>query len=438
MGKENNIDRIQIIRGMRDIAPEESPWWQWMERTITGVLDRFGYSEIRTPLLEQSRLFKRSIGEDSDIVEKEMYTFEDRDGTKLTLRPEGTASVVRAYIESARWSQEPVSRLYYLGPMFRHERPQKGRYRQFSQVGVELIGAAEPYADVELIDLAVECTKALGLTGTSLQLNSLGCQKCRPAYRSRLLEYLNDKADRLCEKCRVRMQHNPLRVLDCKIDSCVKVAMAAPKMVDLLCTECREHFQKVQMGLELLDIPFQLNHRMVRGLDYYTRTTFEVLAEGLGAQNTVTGGGRYDGLIQTLGGPEVPAIGFATGLDRVLLKLKDLRPIPQGTPGVFVVTHGEHGWRAALRIMSELRCVGLRVESDVRGGSMKSQMKRADRSGARFVVLLGEDEISAGAATVKDLSAAPDDATKQVRVPAAELGRFLRQRLSTSPHDAQA
>ncbi len=291
MGTAEPADRIQIIRGMRDILPEDVSWWQWMERTLLQVLERFGYSEIRTPLLEQSRLFKRSIGEESDIVEKEMYTFDDRDGTSLTLRPEGTASVVRAYIESARWSLEPVSWLYYLGPMFRHERPQKGRYRQFSQVGVELIGAAEPYADVELIDLAVECTKALGLTGTSLQLNSLGCLQCRPAYRSRLLEYLNDNADRLCEKCRARMQHNPLRVLDCKIDGCIEIALAAPKMVDWLCTDCREHFQKVQMGLGLLEIPFQLNHRMVRGLDYYTRTTFEVLAEGLGAQNTVTGGG---------------------------------------------------------------------------------------------------------------------------------------------------
>jgi histidyl-tRNA synthetase len=428
MGKTDS-DRIQIIRGMRDIWPEDVSWWQWMEHTLIPVLERFGYGEIRTPLVEQSRLFKRSIGEDSDIVEKEMYTFDDRDGTSLTLRPEGTASVVRAYIESARWSLEPVSRLYYLGPMFRHERPQKGRYRQFSQVGVELIGAAEPYADVELIDLAIECTKALNLTGISLQLNSLGCQECRPAYRTRLLEYLNAHAQHLCEKCRARMQHNPLRVLDCKIESCIKVAMAAPKMVDFLCTDCREHFQKVQMGLEQLQISYQLNHRLVRGLDYYTRTTFEVVAEGLGAQNTVTGGGRYDGLIQSLGGPQVPAIGFATGLDRVLLKLKELRQAPNIAPGVFVVAHGEHGWRAALPVMRALRRSGLRVESDVRGGSMKSQMKRADRSGVRFVVLIGEDEIQQGVVTVKDLSAAPDDSSKQMRVPAADLERVLHERL---------
>jgi histidyl-tRNA synthetase len=432
MGKTDTVDRIQIIRGMRDILPEDVSWWQWMEHSLVQVLERFGYNEIRTPLLEQSRLFKRSIGEESDIVEKEMYTFDDRDGTSLTLRPEGTASVVRAYIESARWSHEPVSRLYYLGPMFRHERPQKGRYRQFSQVGVELIGAAEPYADVELIELAVECTKALGVTGTSLQLNSLGCSKCRPAYRGHLLDYLNTNADRLCEKCRARMQHNPLRVLDCKIDGCVKIGLAAPKMVDWLCIDCREHFQKVQMGLELLEISFQLNHRMVRGLDYYTRTTFEVLAEGLGAQNTVTGGGRYDGLIQTLGGPEVPAIGFATGLDRLLLTLKELRSAPADAPKVFVVTHDEYGWKAALKIMSALRRSGLRVESDVRGGSMKSQMKRADRSGARYVVLLGEDEITEGTVTIKDLSADSNQPTKQVKVKASDLERFLRERLNMS------
>lgn len=423
------METIRVIRGMRDIHPDQASWWQRMERRLADTLRRYGYGEIRTPLLEPTALFARSIGEDTDIVEKEMYTFQDRDGSSLTLRPEGTASVVRSYIENTQWKKEPVSRLYYLGPMFRHERPQKGRYRQFSQVGVELIGSLEPAADVEMIDVMVECMSAIGLEDTSLQLNSLGCSACRPNYRDSLVAYLKQNQSDLCDNCRRRLDNNPLRVLDCKAEACSRVADGAPKILDVLCADCAGHFQTVRKGLEALALDYEINHRMVRGLDYYTRTTFELVAAGLGAQNAVAGGGRYDDLVKTLGGPLIPAIGFAAGLDRILLKLQDTIPEPASSPNIFVVTRGESGWRASLELMRDLRRAGVQVCSDVRQGSMKSQMKQANRRGARFVVILGEDELTAGRVTVKDMHAEENSDQKQIQVPREDLHSFLLNRL---------
>ncbi len=420
---------IKTIRGMRDILPDQSAWWLRMERQLTEVLERFGYQEIRTPILESTSLFSRSIGEETDIVSKEMYTFEDRDGSSLTLRPEGTAAVVRSFVEHTLSRQAPVNRLYYLGPMFRHERPQKGRYRQFHQMGAELFGSAEPAADVELMDLMVECIHAIGLSQTSLEINSLGDDACRPAYREELVAYLQGHQEDLCEDCQRRLQTNPLRVLDCKQAGCIQVAEGAPRMADHLCPACAEHFAAVQAGLEALGHPYRVNHRMVRGLDYYNRTAFELLAEGLGAQNAVAAGGRYDGLVASLGGPDVPAVGFASGLDRILLRLlEDLDPPGQPAP-VFLVSTTEDGWRAGLGLAQQLRRSGLRVLSDVRRGSMKSQLKRADKDGARFVVILGEDELAAAEVTVKDMDAKGDDDAKQTRVSLAGAHGWLLDRI---------
>jgi histidyl-tRNA synthetase len=426
------VDPIQVIRGMRDLLPEQTAWWQRLERELGGVLARFGYQELRTPLLEPTALFKRSIGEATDIVEKEMYTFQDRDGSWVTLRPEGTASAVRAYLENTTWKKEPLSRWYYLGPMFRHERPQKGRYRMFSQMGAELLGAGEPAADVELIDLAVECMRAVGLSEVTLELNSLGCPTCRPAYRERLVAYLKVQQAALCEQCQRRLESNPLRVLDCKVEGCQKVAEEAPRILDFLGPECLSHLEAVRAGLESLGHAYRLNHRMVRGLDYYTRTTFELLTGGLGAQSAVAGGGRYDGLISQLGGPEIPAVGFAAGLDRILLRLAELREPPQGPPVVFVASQGEAGWRAALPLVQRLRRAGHKVLSDVRAGSLKAQLKRADKDGARLVLVLGEEEVQAGAVGVKDMAAAEGAQDKQVRCALADLDRVLADKLGGS------
>jgi len=423
------VEAIQVLKGMRDLLPEQTAWWQRMERELAGVLDRFGYQELRTPLLEPTALFKRSIGEATDIVEKEMYTFQDLDGSSVTLRPEGTASAVRAYLENFTWKKEPISRWYYLGTMFRHEKPQKGRYRMFSQVGAELLGAAEPAADVELIDLAVECVRAVGLSEATLELNSLGCPACRPAYRERLVAYLRVQRSALCEPCQRRLETNPLRVLDCKVEGCQKVAEEAPRILDFLGPECLSHLEAVRAGLESMGHAYRLNHRMVRGLDYYSRTTFELLTGGLGAQSAVAGGGRYDGLVAQLGGPEIPAVGFAAGLDRILLRLAELREPPQGPPIIFVASQGEAGWRAALPLVQRLRRAGHKVLSDVRAGSLKAQLKRADKDRARLVLVLGEEEIQAGAVSVKDMAAPEGAQDKQVRCALADLDRLLGEKL---------
>jgi histidyl-tRNA synthetase len=423
------MEKVQVIRGMRDLLPEDTSWWRRMEAKMCEVLERYGYGEIRTPLLEQAALFSRSIGEETDIVEKEMYTFPDRDGALVTLRPEGTASAVRCYVEQSRWNKEPLSRWYYLGPMFRHERPQKGRYRQFYQVGVELIGAAEPAADVELIDVMMEMSRAIGLTGASLKLNSLGCSACRPGYRAALKGYLENQIQALCENCQRRTASNPLRVLDCKVEGCIRVSEQAPKMLDALCPDCAAHFEKVRGGLEVLGIPSQINHRLMRGLDYYTRTTFELQSESLGAQNAVAGGGRYDGLIEMLGGPKTPAVGFAAGLDRILLSLMETQKAPENPCEVFVVTTGEETWKASLTLLQRLRRKGFCVGSDVRWGSMKSQMKRAAKLGSKLALLLGEEELSQNAVTLRDMALPGESDGKQVRVPLQNIEEEVARRL---------
>ncbi|MBX6422718.1 histidine--tRNA ligase [Thermosulfurimonas sp. F29] len=394
---------IKGIRGFKDILPEETPAWSWLESRARELLLRYGFSEVRLPILERTELFARSIGEATDIVEKEMYTFVDRSGESLTLRPEATAGMVRAFIEHGLHVRPRPLRLFTIGPMFRHERPQKGRLRQFHQVDVEVFGEASAGVDAELVALALEILSAGGARDLRLEINSLGCPECRKPYRDELRKFLLARRDRLCEDCQRRAERNPLRALDCKKESCQAEFREAPGLSSFLCEDCREHYQAFREYLREAGIRFEENIRLVRGLDYYTRTIFEIKAPGLGAQDTVAAGGRYDGLVSALGGPETPAVGFAIGMERWLLTARppqDLRPAPE----LFIAPLGEEALRRALWLALHLRRKGLRVETDYGGRSLKALLRQADRLGARMVLILGEEELRSGRAILKDLS----------------------------------
>ena len=396
---------IPSVRGMKDLLPPASRRWTALEGAFREVAERYGFSEIRTPILEKTDLFARSVGESTDIVEKEMYTFADRSGEMLTLRPEGTAPVVRAILAGrAELGEWPV-RLYYLGPMFRHERPQKGRLRQFHQFGAELLGTDSPFADAEVLGFLSAFLTGVGLTGISLEINSLGDPACRPAYHRELSAYLDSREGMLCDDCRRRHVQNPLRVLDCKADRCVEATSEAPSVLDSLCGSCREHFGSVEAALRDSGIPFSRNPRMVRGLDYYRRTTFEFVIPGMGAQNTVAAGGRYDGLAEILGGKEpIPAIGFAIGVERLVMllgKQEESRPAAD----VFLVTSGSRFLPQAFRWRMTLAGMGLTADLDYECRSVKSQFRRAGKAGARFVVVFGEDEEARGAVVFRDMAA---------------------------------
>jgi histidyl-tRNA synthetase len=365
------------------------------------VLEAYGYDEVRTPIAERTDLFARSLGETTDIVEKEMYTFDDRDGSSLTLRPEGTASVVRAAVNAGVAQREQVAKLYYLGPMFRRERPQRGRSRQFHQIGAELIGRDDALADAELVTLLADCLAAAGATGTELVLNSLGDAACRPAYRAALTAYGETHRDRLCANCRQRLERNPLRLLDCKEEGCRRIMADAPLPAAYLCADCRAHFAEVERLLGAAEIAFTVNPRLVRGLDYYVRTAFEVTAPNLGAQNAVAGGGRYDGLVAALGGPPLGGIGFAIGLERLLMAAG--APPLDRRPEIDVIPLGDAAAAVALRMARRLRLAGARAELEAPGRSVRSAMRRADKLGAHFAVLIGDDELRAGRATVRDM-----------------------------------
>ncbi len=406
---------IQRLKGFRDLLPDETPVWQEIERIARSVFCSYGFEEIRLPLLEETALFRRSIGEETDIVEKEMYTFPDTGGTSVTLRPEGTASAVRAYLENGLHHRETKSRLYYAGPMFRRERPQKGRLRQFHQIGAECFGWAEPAADADVLCLLWDLFSALGLSGrVSLEVNSLGCSDDRKIYVQRLREHLAPRRDGLCENCRRRLETNPLRVLDCKSPHCRETTADAPSLASELCGDCAGHFDRALGPLRDGGIPFRINPRMVRGLDYYNRTTFELLSNDLGAQNAVAAGGRYDGLVQTLGGPPVPALGFALGMERLAMLVGEASAA-RPKPIAYLVHLGEGSLPAALALRRRLAQAGARAEIDYEPRSMKAQMRSAGRCGARFALILGEDEIRAGTVAVKDL-----EESTQVTVPLAE------------------
>ena len=403
--------KVTAIKGFSDILPGEVEIWQEVEARSRQIFKAYDFSEIRSPILEKTELFSRSIGETTDIVEKEMYTFEDRDSrsgesttaTRLTLRPEGTAGVVRAYVESEMYKTEPVRKLYYMGPMFRRERPQKGRTRQFHQIGAEVLGRGDPFIDAEILLLLNDFFGAVGLTEPSLQINSLGDSECRPKYRETLLAFLKERQDSLCDNCRRRIDRNPLRALDCKEPGCIRTTKDAPSILDSLCINCQEHFQTVQRLLRETHVQFTLNPRMVRGLDYYCRTTFEWTTTQLGSQSAVAAGGRYDGLVEELGGPAIPGVGFAMGVERLTMLLKMQETAAANGPSCYVVWVGERARDWAFPLVHRLRQKGLSMEMEGESRSLKSQMRRADKLKSALVLIVGEDELVKGKAVLRDM-----------------------------------
>ena len=392
---------IPAVRGTHDILPGETERWQRLEAVVRDVCARYGYRELRTPVIEREELFQKGTGETTDIVQKEMYAFEDKGGERVTLRPEATPSMVRAFVEHALEQQFPVAKLFSFGPMFRYERPQKGRYRQFHQLDVEVFGVAHASLDAEVIEMAQAMVDALGIEDAKLLINSVGCRACRPAFNQALIDALEGRRGELCSDCQRRAETNPLRIFDCKVEKDQAIIDTLPHSVDYLCDDCRAHFEQVTGLLTALGLDFTVSHRLVRGLDYYMRTTFEVAGGGLGAQNALLGGGRYDGLVAQLGGPDRPGIGFAAGLERLLLAMPEGKaPTP---PDAFVVAAGEAARRPAHLLTRDLRQAGLIALVDYEPRSLKAQMKRANRAGARRVLILGEDELARGEVTVREM-----------------------------------
>ncbi len=384
--------KFQTLKGFKDLLPEEAALWEWIESIAKTTFNTFGFSKISTPIMEFSDLFTQTIGTTTDIIEKEMYTFEDRDKKKISLRPEGTASVVRAYLTHSSLSQQPYAKLFYIGPMFRHERPQAGRLRQFHQIGAETIGEIAPERDIELLAMLSHFFHQLKITDLTLEMNSLGCPICRPPYRLILLDYLKGQTHVLCEECVRRFNTNPLRILDCKKETCREATQLAPSTLSHLCTECHTHFKAVQEGLHQLEIPYTLNRHLVRGIDYYTKTAFEMTTTHLGAQNAVAAGGRYDSLIELLGGPKTPAIGFAIGMERIAQILNPAM-IPKSPLALFIAPLGETANRFLFSQLYAFRQRGIKSEIGNGKSSLKSQMKLADRLGAQYVLIVGDEEL---------------------------------------------
>jgi histidyl-tRNA synthetase len=415
---------IEAQKGTRDILPEEIGRWQFVEACARDIFERYGFREIRTPVFESTELFARGIGEGSDIVTKEMYTFLDRKGRSLTLRPENTAPVARAFIEHQMQRASGLQRLYYIGPMFRYERPQKGRMRQFHQIGVEVFGSDHPAVDAETLEMLMAFLARLGLEEAEVGLNSVGDLVCRPAYRAALLAYLEPRQDSLCEDCRRRLVDNPLRCFDCKVEADRATMAGAPSIADFLCPECKDHFRRVVAFLRAYGIRHRIDPRLVRGLDYYRRTSFEVTLQGLGAQNALLGGGRYDGLIGELGGPDVPGFGFAAGEERLVMSLPASAAVPPETPEIFVAAVGEEGVERALLVARPLRRSGRRVVFDpLPDKSLKAQLRRANDLRARYVLILGESEVRERAVTIKTMSDGTQETIAEARVE-ARLGEI--------------
>jgi len=399
---------LKAARGTSDILPPETSKWAHLEEVLRGVAARYGYEEIRTPTFEYSELFSRTVGEATDIVEKEMYTFKDKTGRDLTLRPEGTAPVARAFLEHGMAQGALPRKFYYMCPMFRYEKPQAGRFREHRQFGVEVLGSQSPYSDVEVIMLAMAVSKELGLLGTTLTLNSIGCPECRTAYKRELIDFFSGKLDRLCPDCQSRIHRNPLRVLDCKQDTCKVLVADAPRMLDYLCGDCKNHWDEMTSILTGMGFTYEVDPSLVRGLDYYTRTVFELKWPVLGRQGTLVGGGRYDGLVQDIDGPPTPGVGFGMGMERILLATeKGERPMDAGTTIDVFVAGGKSEAvdlaKEVFALVQELRGRSLRVDFDPLHRSLKAQMKQADRLGAAYVAILGEDEAKGGTVTVKSM-----------------------------------
>ncbi|MEJ2201569.1 MAG: histidine--tRNA ligase [Desulfuromonadaceae bacterium] len=418
---------ITGIKGMNDILPGEIETWQFLENQARKIFGTYGFSEIRVPVVEKTELFCRSIGETTDIVEKEMYTFNDKSDHSLTLRPEGTAPVMRSFVQHKLHTKDPVAKLYYMGPMFRYERPQKGRYRQFHQIGAEVIGIDDAKIDAQVLTMLTHYFDAVGIEDVELQIKSLGCPECRPGYRQTLIDFLEARLDALCSDCQRRYQTNPLRVLDCKVPTCQEATTDAPSVLEHLCSACDDHFRQVQDHLRHIGTDFSINARMVRGLDYYTKTTFEMITNSLGSQNAVAAGGRYDGLIKDLGGPPLSGIGFAMGLERLVL-LKGNNRIEASGPALFLAALGDAANRYAFALMSRLQRQGLAVEMEYEGKSLKAQLRRADKLGARHVLIIGEEELNRGEAQFRTM-----ETSSQETIPLEGIENFLLTALGSKP-----
>ncbi|MCE5315472.1 MAG: histidine--tRNA ligase [Armatimonadota bacterium] len=410
-------------RGTRDILPDETPRWQYVESKFRENCGLYGYREIRTPTFEHTELFTRNLGEATDVVSKEMYTFEDRGGRSITLRPEGTAPTVRAYVQHNLGAALPVNKAYYIGRIFRYERPQAGRYREHTQLGIEAFGSIDPAIDAEIISMAAQFFKSIGIEKFELKLNSIGCPNCRPIYREALLQFAKDRVDKLCESCVSRYEQNPMRMLDCKNPDCKAVLADAPRLPDHLCDECAEHFAKVKGYLTALGIDYTLDPNLVRGFDYYTKTAFEFVSGELGAQNAIGGGGRYDNMVHEIGGQSTPAMGFGLGLDRLMLTLDAMGinlPIDANTTA-FIASMGSDAHDAAVKLLAQFRQQGISADMDYTGRSLKAQMKIADKLGSKYVIILGEDEVAKQTATVRCMAT-----SDQKSVPFAELAETLQ------------
>ena len=411
--------KYKTLKGLQDILPPDISVWQQIETGSRDIFKNYGYREIRLPIMESTDVFVRSIGETSDIVEKEMYTFQDKGGRSVTLRPEGTASFVRAYVEHHLYNNPAPQKYYYMGPMFRYERPQAFRYRQFYQIGAEAMGIDDPKLDAEIISMLSSILSSIGLEGLNLEITSIGCKNCRPDYRSALKKFLNDKIDKFCSDCRRRYDVNPLRILDCKAPSCIESRQGSPPVTDFLCDDCKQHFDTLKQHLNILGIPHTINPNLVRGLDYYTKTAFEVSSESLGSQKAVAAGGRYDGMVDEFGGPPAPGIGFAIGMERIIPLIKHSMSEPAG-PDLLFCTLGDEAAVKALLLTEQLRAEGLWVEMNLESASLRSQMRKANRIGAKNVVVLGENELKTGEITIKDMSTGKDIKTLP------ELGEILK------------
>lgn len=396
---------ISIPKGTKDMLPRDAAAWHYVEQKARETAALFSFREIRTPMFEHTELFTRGVGETTDIVTKEMYTFEDKGGRSMTLRPEGTAGVARAFIENGLGQDVMPMKAYYLASVFRYERPQSGRLREHHQFGVELYGSSSPYADAEIISLAHTFLSSVGIGGLTLHLNSIGCKECRPKFNAALRGYIGDNLDRMCGKCRERFDKNPLRILDCKEEKCREIVKAAPSITNFLCDDCRAHFEQLQGILERQGVPFVVDASVVRGLDYYTRTVFEFVSEDIGAQGTVCGGGRYDGLVEEVGGKSTPAVGFGLGLERLLLVLQNTGRLdaPRERADVYLAPLGERAAGEVPAIAAGLRRAGVSADYDMMGRGVKAQMKYADKSGARFVVVIGDNELESGTAVLKNM-----------------------------------
>ena len=392
-------------RGTKDILPEQIGNWLYIENKIREICRNYGYEEIRTPIFEHTELFRRGIGEGTDVVDKEMYTFTDRGERSITLRPENTASAVRAYLQNKLYANSNLVKLFYIGSMFRYDRPQAGRLREFHQFGVEALGEQNPAVDAEIILLAWDFLKSLGLDDLKLKINTVGCPNCRPVYRQKLQHYFSENMEELCDDCKHRLLKNPMRILDCKVDGGKEFIADAPKIEGCLCNECREHFAQVQKFLAAAGVDFEIDSRLVRGLDYYTKTAFEIQYLPLGAQSAVAGGGRYDGLIEEIGGSPTPGIGFAAGIERILIALEkqNLLQAEKNNPNAFIVAADEISEVYAFKLLTELRRKNISVTMDFAKRSMKAQMKQAAKSGAKFALIIGEDEVKNSAVTLKNL-----------------------------------